>query len=388
MYKRYQGTDFLFWNLCASGLLQPLPTLRSGLWTPNNAENGPSFTSALPAMLASLSSLTRSIRSAHMLMRTSIPECLLALVGGNESTSTPLSSPILISVMREWASTNWNATRQPSLFSLPSPIFEEECTSVLEISVSILLLLAETPPDVADEAEGRGGEGGSGSVDGRRLIAALSGNSASKIISSLALATVNVTPRAQRLSERLLFRINPGVRHQSMQSTGGLVVYSAGIHGKQAQPQTQRQAQVAEESMDGFLQWMYVNSETKRQSLTRSLIPSLSLSAPSPSNADPKDHCGLMYIHKESRHGGRGGGEGGRRGGAETMPLSDPLYDTGEIERGRRDEIGRLHAAVTDADSREAAAREEVLRGKDEMTDLWGRLVSAKERPDVLLMCC
>jgi hypothetical protein len=290
--------------------------------------------------------------------------------------------------MREWASTNWNATR------LPSPIFEEECTSVLEISVSILLLLAETPPDVADGAEGRGGEGGSASGDGRQLIAALSGNSASKIISPLAHATVNVTPRAQRLSERLLVRINPGVRHQSIQSTGGLAVYSAGIHGKQAQPHTQRQAQVAEERMDGFLQWMYVNSESKRQSLTRSLIPSLSLplSTPSPPNADPitltstaiprpapasTDQRGLMYIHRESRHAGGGGGGGGAK---TSMPLYDPLCDTGEIETGRRDEIGRLYAAVTDADGREAAAREEVLRGKDEITDLWGRLVSEKER--------
>ena len=167
-------------------LLLPIPALDAA------AEHTPkSATSVLPAMLASLSSLTRSTAEAHRVLHTSIPACVLALLREHTATRAPLSAPIIISQAREWV-----ANKEWQNAGFPPPVFEEECGSVLDLSLALLLLLAEAPS--SHEHEG-----------GREQL--LSRHHATAMLPSLAplaLGRELIPPRTQRLSERLLFRLS------------------------------------------------------------------------------------------------------------------------------------------------------------------------------------
>ncbi len=264
---------------------------------------GTSITSALPSLMASITSLMRSTQSAHLLLHTSIPSCLFALVKEHDETCTPLAASILISQTRDWVDDPaWQEC------GLPAPIFEEECSSVLELAVAMLVILADTPPLTCLETDGR---------DGCSLLSSdLEGYT---IIAPLAFGKVRVAPRVQRLCLRLLHRLRGGLGEAGGgPETGASGGGEEGGYGGQGT----RGGAEGGVNVDEFLKWVQLNSSSKDESLARSLVPALALSPlalsldlpalprslnPSP-HAEGKGRGGTQAFARKGRWGGYGYG--------------------------------------------------------------------------------
>ena len=101
------------------------------------------------------------------------------------------------------------------------------------------------------------------------------------------------------------------------------------------------------------MRWMELNASSKQQSLVRSLMPALHTSQGNQTTAKPEplpQHMHSLHMH----------------GKAEMQPL--------------RDRILVLEEQLLAAESSKVHAEDELLKCKDDMTDLWGMLVEEKER--------